>query len=73
MREQFTTGAENEPKKTFVYVDHSKPDEPFVVFECSAIDIVDADKQYEEHTGKDPSKQPYIGCLVENPPEGSEN
>ena len=36
-----------------------------VVFECVAKDILDADKMYQEKTGKNPEKQSYIGCSIE--------
>ena len=55
---------ERETRK-FVYIDHSHPEEPFVVFECQAKDIADADEQYNDYTGKDITKQPHIGCAVE--------
>ncbi len=36
-----------------------------VVFECSAKDILEADKMYEKETGNDPKKQNFIGCSQE--------
>jgi hypothetical protein len=79
MREQLTMPdgfQDNEFEKethTFIYIDHSKPEEPVVVFECKAKDILQADAQYEAYTGHDITKQPHIGCAVENPPEKSES
>lgn len=37
-----------------------------VVFECVAKSIGEADKQYQETTGKDPSKQNNIGCSIKS-------
>lgn len=35
---------------------------PKVVFECEANGILEADELYKVATGKDPAKQPYVGC-----------
>lgn len=37
-----------------------------VVFECVAKNIEEADKQYQEKIGKDPSKQNNIGCSIKS-------
>ena len=47
----------------FVYTDHNDNDK--IVFTCETIGgILEADKLYEESTGKDPSKQNYVGCQI---------
>lgn len=49
--------------KKFIYTDHS--DIPSkAVFECTAEDILEADKKYQAATGKNPEKQPYVGCEI---------
>lgn len=46
---------------TYVYRDKNfKPWKE--VFACEAKDIIEADKKYKESMGKDPAKQPHIGC-----------
>lgn len=32
MKEQFTTGAENEPKRPFIVLNYENPEEPIVLF-----------------------------------------
>ncbi|MBI2474928.1 hypothetical protein HYV69_00690 [Candidatus Uhrbacteria bacterium] len=49
--------------RKFVYRDNS--DGRKVIFECVTESILDADKMYEEKTGKDPEKQPHVGCSIE--------
>lgn len=49
--------------KKYTYRDNSAGGK--VVFECVAGDILEADKLYEEKTGKNPEKQPHIGCSIE--------
>lgn len=43
----------------YVYTDKLKG---VVVFECEATSILEADKLYTTATGKDPVKQPFVGC-----------
>lgn len=50
--------------KKYIYRDNSTGGR--VVFECTATDILKADKLYEKKMGKNPEKQPYIGCSIEN-------
>jgi hypothetical protein len=52
-------------RKKFIYIDHSEVT-PQVVFECEAFDIAEADELYGEETGRDVSKEPYIGCAIED-------
>ena len=47
----------------YTYRDKSAGDK--VVFECVAKDILEADKMYQEKTGKNPEKQSYVGCSIE--------
>lgn len=47
----------------YIYRDNSVGGE--VIFECVAKDILEADKMYQEKTGKNPEKQTYIGCSIE--------
>lgn len=46
---------------TYVYWDKNKTP-PQEIFRCEAEDILQADKKYKEATGKDPAKQPHVGC-----------
>ena len=48
--------------KKYIYTDHSAGDK--VVFECAAKSISDADKMYQEKTGKNPEKLNYVGCDI---------
>ena len=41
-----------------------KLDKNRLVFECVAKDILEADKNYEAATGKDPKKQNNIACSL---------
>ena len=43
-----------------------------VVFECVAKNILEADKLYQEKTGKNPEKQDYVGCSIEKLETGKE-
>lgn len=36
-----------------------------IIFECTAENILEADKMYEAATGKNPEKQNHVGCSVE--------
>ena len=49
--------------RKFIYRDNSANRE--VIFECIAKDILEADKLYEEKTGKNPEKQNNVGCSIE--------
>ncbi len=40
---------------------------PTLVFECDAPDILEADMLYQKATGKDPAKQPHVGCEITTP------
>ena len=51
-----------EELKKYIYRDNSAEGE--IIFECVAKDILEADKMYEEKTGKNPEKQNYIGCSI---------
>ena len=46
---------------SYIYRDNRETP-PTVVFECRALSIIGADKQYQKATGKNVVKQPYIGC-----------
>jgi hypothetical protein len=46
---------------TYVYRDKNFTP-PKEVFRCEAKDILEADRQYKESVGKDPAKQPHVGC-----------
>lgn len=59
--------------KHYVYKDNAKGKyEPGyswvapIVFEVDAENILEADKAFEEHTGKDPAKLPHIGCSIKD-------
>ena len=45
----------------YIYRDNSTP-EKRIIFQCMAENILEADKLYEKATGKDVTKQSYIGC-----------
>ncbi|KKU03855.1 MAG: hypothetical protein UX07_C0051G0008 [Parcubacteria group bacterium GW2011_GWA2_45_30] len=45
----------------YIYRDALKDE---IVFECVAKSIEEADKQYQETIGKDPSKQNNVGCSI---------
>ncbi|MBI2446741.1 MAG: hypothetical protein HYV51_02905 [Parcubacteria group bacterium] len=49
--------------RKYIYHDNSAGGK--VVFECVAKDILEADKMYQEKTGKNPEKQNHIGCSIE--------
>jgi hypothetical protein len=49
--------------KKFLYKDNTNSGA--IIFECEAIDILDADSMYKEVMKNDPSKQPHIGCTIE--------
>lgn len=49
--------------KKYTYRDNSAGGK--IIFECVASDILEADKLYEEETGKNPEKQPHVGCSIE--------
>ena len=50
-----------EGRSRYVYWDkRSVP--PKEVFTCEAASILEADKLYEQATGNNPVKQPYVGC-----------
>jgi hypothetical protein len=49
--------------RKYTYRDNSAGSK--VVFECVAKDILEADKMYQEKTGKNPEKQNYVGCSIE--------
>ena len=55
---------EGVPMKHFKYVDNSKYPEVETIFECDALNVLEADKQYRDSTGKDVTKQPSVGCQV---------
>lgn len=44
-----------------------------IVFECIAEDILEADRLYQEKTGKNPENQSHIGCSIEKIEPGKEN
>lgn len=48
--------------KTFIYKDYKQKGK--VIFQCQAEGILEADKKYEEATGKDPEKQCHVGCEI---------
>jgi hypothetical protein len=52
--------------KTYIYRDHSQNSK--VIFETQAEGISTADVSYKNATGKDPAKQPYVGCEVKTKP-----
>ncbi|MFA5358660.1 MAG: hypothetical protein WC310_02450 [Patescibacteria group bacterium] len=52
-----------EELKKFIYRDNSAGGK--IVFECLAKGILEADRLYQEKTGKNPEKQNYIGCSSE--------
>ena len=54
---------EQKELKKNIYRDNSAGQK--IVFECTAKDILDADKLYQKETGKDPVKQSYISCSTE--------
>ena len=47
----------------YTYWDHSTLEKK-IVFQCIAENILEADKLYEKATGKDVTKQSYIGCEI---------
>jgi hypothetical protein len=57
--------------RKYTYRDNSAGSE--VVFECVARDILEADKLYQEKTGKSPEKQNHIGCFIEKIEPDTEN
>lgn len=48
----------------YIYIDNSKYPVIEVVFECTADDILEADKKYEQETGKNPAKQRGIAVRI---------
>lgn len=54
---------DREKLRKYIYRDNSAGGK--VVFECVAKDILEADKMYQEKTGKNPEKQNYVGCSSE--------
>lgn len=54
-----------EKLRKYIYTDHSGAEDK-IVFECVATGIYEADKMYEEKTGKDPRKQNYVGCEIKD-------
>lgn len=54
-------------EKVFIYVDYRKNKEE--IFRCKAVGIIEADELFQKVTGKDPSKDSYIGCIIENKDE----
>ena len=50
-------------KYAYTYCDNSDANKP-VVFEVIADDILQADREYEEKTGKDLKNQPHVGCSI---------
>lgn len=59
--------------KFYKYTYVNKLDNNRLVFECVAKDILEADKNYEKATGKDPKKQNNIACSLEPAEEIEEN
>ena len=53
--------------KKYTYRDNSAGGK--IVFECNAHDILEADKFYQKQTGKNPEKQSFIGCSMEELPD----
>lgn len=51
-------------KAKFVYLDNSDHPNVKMIFEIVAESISEADKAYENATGKDPKYQPYVGCQI---------
>lgn len=49
---------------TFVYKDNFLGGK--VVFECDAVDILEADKKYQKKTGLDPARQAHVACTMLN-------
>ena len=56
-------GQKEKELKKYTYRDNSAGEG--VVFECVATDILEADKMYEEKTGKNLEKQSHIACSIE--------
>lgn len=54
----------NDKLHKYTYTDHSGVKD-IVVFETIAKTISEADKKYEEGTGKNPENQNYVGCNIE--------
>ena len=57
--------------KKYVYRDNSAGRK--IVFECVAEDILEADKMYEEKTGRNPEKQSYVDCSIEKVEANNKN
>ena len=51
------------PKWHYIYSNNEMAGHP-VVFECDALDILEADKLFEEKIGKTPDKQNHISCSI---------
>lgn len=60
----------NDKPRKFIYRDNH--DERKIVFECTAENITDADKMYEEKFNIKPEKQSHIACSIQkfNPASG---
>lgn len=69
MRESFEQTPEQEPSgerlptNHYTYVDYGAPDHP-VIFECDAMDILEADEKFKEKLKKIPERENNIGCSV---------
>lgn len=47
----------------FVYIDNNKPERP-IIHQTIKLNILEADKEFQEKTGIDPRKVPTIGCQI---------
>ncbi len=61
---------DNKELRKYTYRDNSAGGQ--IVFECIATGILEADKLYQEKTGKNPEKQPHVGCSIEKMEIGTE-
>ena len=62
-----TKQEKNKRSLQFTYCDNSNNGK--IVFQCTAENILDADKLYEEKTGQRVEKQMYIGCSIKREDE----
>ena len=49
----------------YKYLDNSKYPSTTILFECNAVDILEAHKKFEHGKGINPVKYPWIGCQIE--------
>jgi hypothetical protein len=52
-----------EELKKYIYRDNTAASQ--ILFECTAKNILEADKMYQEKTGQKPEQQGHVGCSVE--------